>query len=103
MQVSYARGLKVTLYTPENPILHGAPAVIDEITDYGAVVKTEAAATGQFRALFGEMIPRESNGRSLAAGGGYTGDACAGCGSFRVRRNGNCTVCDDCGSTSGCS
>ena len=34
---------------------------------------------------------------------GYTGDQCTGCGSMRVRRNGACTVCDDCGQTSGCS
>ncbi len=34
---------------------------------------------------------------------GYTGEQCANCGSMRVKRNGSCTVCDDCGSTSGCS
>lgn len=34
---------------------------------------------------------------------GYTGDSCSSCGSMRLRRNGTCTVCDDCGSTSGCS
>jgi ribonucleoside-diphosphate reductase alpha chain len=34
---------------------------------------------------------------------GYTGEQCAHCGSIRVRQNGSCTVCDDCGGTSGCS
>ena len=40
---------------------------------------------------------------------GYTGDVCASsvggvvCGSMRVRKNGTCTLCDDCGGTSGCS
>lgn len=34
---------------------------------------------------------------------GYTGEQCENCGSIRVRRNGSCTVCDDCGTTSGCS
>ncbi len=34
---------------------------------------------------------------------GYTGDSCSSCGSLRVRQNGTCTVCDDCGATSGCS
>jgi ribonucleoside-diphosphate reductase alpha chain len=34
---------------------------------------------------------------------GYTGEQCAQCGSARVKRNGSCTVCEDCGSTSGCS
>jgi len=34
---------------------------------------------------------------------GYTGEQCENCGSIRVRRNGACTVCEDCGYTSGCS
>jgi ribonucleoside-diphosphate reductase alpha chain len=34
---------------------------------------------------------------------GYTGDACAECGSLKMVRNGTCTKCLDCGSTSGCS
>ncbi|MBL8838490.1 MAG: vitamin B12-dependent ribonucleotide reductase [Alphaproteobacteria bacterium] len=34
---------------------------------------------------------------------GYTGDACEGCGSMSMVRNGTCTKCLDCGSTSGCS
>lgn len=34
---------------------------------------------------------------------GYTGDTCTNCASTNVRRNGSCTVCDDCGTTSGCS
>ncbi|MEK6958074.1 MAG: LAGLIDADG family homing endonuclease, partial [archaeon] len=34
---------------------------------------------------------------------GYTGDQCGACGSMRVKRNGACTLCDDCGTTSGCS
>ncbi|HOJ02401.1 MAG TPA: vitamin B12-dependent ribonucleotide reductase [Bacteroidota bacterium] len=34
---------------------------------------------------------------------GYTGEMCGSCGSSRVKRNGTCTVCEDCGTTSGCS
>jgi ribonucleoside-diphosphate reductase alpha chain len=34
---------------------------------------------------------------------GYTGDSCGGCGSMKVKRNGSCTLCIDCGETSGCS
>ncbi|MFT4261411.1 MAG: vitamin B12-dependent ribonucleotide reductase [Candidatus Woesearchaeota archaeon] len=34
---------------------------------------------------------------------GYTGDQCANCGSLRMKRNGNCLLCDDCGTTTGCS
>ena len=47
------------------------------------------------------------NGRTArvveAKAKGYTGEQCSNCGSMRVKRNGSCTVCDDCGSTSGCS
>jgi len=34
---------------------------------------------------------------------GYTGEQCEKCGSIRVKRNGSCTVCEDCGATTGCS
>ncbi|MBI3332281.1 vitamin B12-dependent ribonucleotide reductase [Candidatus Peregrinibacteria bacterium] len=34
---------------------------------------------------------------------GFTGSACSGCGSFKMKRNGSCEVCLDCGATSGCS
>lgn len=34
---------------------------------------------------------------------GYTGEQCENCGSIRVKRNGACTVCEDCGYTTGCS
>ena len=41
--------------------------------------------------------------RAEARSKGYTGEQCSACGSMRVKRNGACTVCDDCGTTSGCS
>lgn len=34
---------------------------------------------------------------------GYTGEQCPNCGSMKVRRNGTCSVCEECGSTTGCS
>jgi ribonucleoside-diphosphate reductase alpha chain len=34
---------------------------------------------------------------------GFTGDQCNNCGSMNVKRNGACTVCMECGETSGCS
>jgi ribonucleoside-diphosphate reductase alpha chain len=34
---------------------------------------------------------------------GYTGSACSSCGSSKMKRNGSCEVCIDCGVTSGCS
>lgn len=34
---------------------------------------------------------------------GYTGDTCATCFGSRMRWAGHCQVCEDCGSSSGCS
>jgi ribonucleoside-diphosphate reductase alpha chain len=34
---------------------------------------------------------------------GFTGSICGGCGSLKMKRNGSCEVCLDCGATSGCS
>ncbi|ACF13528.1 ribonucleoside-diphosphate reductase, adenosylcobalamin-dependent [Chloroherpeton thalassium ATCC 35110] len=34
---------------------------------------------------------------------GYTGEQCPNCASMNVKQNGSCTVCEDCGMTSGCS
>ncbi len=54
-----------------------------------------------------EEIDRGGNEHELkiqiARSRGYTGDQCGACGSMKVKRNGSCTVCDDCGATSGCS
>jgi ribonucleoside-diphosphate reductase alpha chain len=33
---------------------------------------------------------------------GYTGSSCSGCGSTKMKRNGSCELCMDCGATSGC-
>ena len=34
---------------------------------------------------------------------GYTGDQCPRCSSQKMRRNGSCVVCEECGETTGCS
>lgn len=41
--------------------------------------------------------------KSAARSVGYTGNPCTNCGGWRMRRNGTCEVCDDCGTTTGCS
>lgn len=33
---------------------------------------------------------------------GYTGEYCSACGSYRMKRNGACAVCEDCGTQGGC-
>lgn len=44
-------------------------------------------------------IPEQPEG----APRGYLPDPCSFCGAFRLRRNGTCLVCSDCGETTGCS
>jgi ribonucleoside-diphosphate reductase alpha chain len=34
---------------------------------------------------------------------GYTGDQCTTCNSMRMKVSGHCMVCEDCGTTTGCS
>ncbi len=34
---------------------------------------------------------------------GFTGSICSGCGSVKMKQNGSCELCLDCGATSGCS
>ncbi len=50
------------------------------------------------------LLRDETNAKSLEAKTqGYTGDQCTECSSMRMKRNGSCTVCEDCGTTTGCS
>lgn len=116
-----ATGQVVYIHTPENPRLHGTKATVKEVTDYGALLDAPAAASRQFRAVREEMTyepplslpdeyPLEAYkghdtiiGTAIAHLRGYTGDYCQHCGGCRMRRNGNCNLCEDCGSTSGCS
>lgn len=88
-------GQPVTLNVPENPFLHGRPATIVSLEEWGAHVETPAAATGRFRALYCEM---EANPPQE----GMTGDVCDRCGSPNMQRSGTCLVCRDCGETTGC-
>lgn len=84
-------------YLGREDFLHVKP--IDEMPN-------EAKETMQ---EFNEHLPTEKSENSVVAkikvakSRGYTGEQCANCGSMKVRQNGACTVCDDCGETSGCS
>ena len=41
--------------------------------------------------------------RQVAVASGYTGDQCSNCNSMRMKVSGHCMVCEDCGTTTGCS
>jgi len=49
------------------------------------------------------FTPPASSHIETARQQGFTGSVCSGCGGVRVKRNGSCEVCLDCGATSGCS
>lgn len=49
-------GDKVVLNVPENPFVNGRRGVIKEVKDWGVFVATDAAATGEFRALWAEIL-----------------------------------------------
>ena len=76
------------------PPAPSAQTVVVEPSYTGPVYIGEAATQASAAGQSGKIDPREL---------GYTGEQCAYCQSSRVRRNGSCTVCDDCGATSGCS
>jgi len=41
--------------------------------------------------------------KAAARAQGFTGDTCSNCGSMKMKRNGSCQVCLECGTTTGCS
>ncbi|MCB9750238.1 MAG: vitamin B12-dependent ribonucleotide reductase [Myxococcales bacterium] len=61
-----------------------------------AVAAAPAASGGVATMSVGEQV-------RVARLKGYEGDACGGCGSFTMVRNGSCLKCMTCGATSGCS
>lgn len=91
-------GMEVRLNVEENIRLHGAMGIVKEITHYGAIISTLAAATGQFRAMRDEIVIEHQ----IVNGGGYTGNCCPQCGSTKMRRVGTCETCQECGSSTGC-
>ncbi|MFM8569089.1 MAG: vitamin B12-dependent ribonucleotide reductase, partial [Candidatus Kapaibacterium sp.] len=82
----------------------GTTSVAGSMTD--AVPVDYEAPTTMARDTHHESTATKTRGTSKvkeARAKGYTGEQCANCNSMRVKRNGSCTVCDDCGTTSGCS
>jgi ribonucleoside-diphosphate reductase alpha chain len=48
------------------------------------------------------MSPSEPDSRVMAKAQGFTGDTCTNCGSMKMKRNGLCMVCIECGTITGC-
>lgn len=76
----------------------------DYITNKREVVKTEEVhhhhiETKQANTTSNDKNSKLANAKTL----GYTGEQCPTCGSIRLKRNGSCMICEECGSTTGCS
>ena len=74
----------------------------------GSGVSEVPAAAGQHRKEVKSLAEKEQPGVVdtqiiQAKVQGYSGEQCENCGSMRVRQNGTCKVCEDCGMTTGCS
>ncbi|NTV99584.1 MAG: vitamin B12-dependent ribonucleotide reductase, partial [Chlorobiaceae bacterium] len=86
---------------------------VDEVpeTDSETKLKTNGVSSAQADLFEPEIVAHEQPGISAARKSqvyqakvqGYTGEQCENCGSMRVKQNGTCKVCEDCGMTTGCS
>ncbi len=50
-----------------------------------------------------DMSPAPVSTMAMAKAQGFTGDTCTNCGSMKMKRNGSCMLCIECGMTTGCS
>ncbi|OGU58682.1 MAG: ribonucleoside-diphosphate reductase, adenosylcobalamin-dependent [Ignavibacteria bacterium GWF2_33_9] len=61
----------------------------------------ENAESSQSKSNTSVMQPEFNYSEAVSLG--FTGEQCDNCGSMRVKKNGTCSVCLDCGNTTGCS
>ncbi len=91
-----------------NPVANIQSSVTALRTATALKTDLEAAATA-FNAGEIDPIPSPPPGqdaraqRQEAQMKGYTGDQCSNCNSMRMKVSGHCLVCEDCGTTTGCS
>jgi len=69
--------------------------ILDKFSNLGAVINQPVQQAVNLNNVDPEVLK--------AIKMGYTGDKCGGCGALQVKNNGTCTLCEVCGSTSGCS
>lgn len=79
----------------------GGATVFNELPENLESIERHKIAPGAKPVPAGLRNPVELSADAKAAG--YTGNMCASCFSFRLKPSGTCTVCEDCGSTTGCS
>ena len=95
---SYASGTKSKeAFAMRLPLVDEGAAVADDYllrTERKTAVEVEKAV---------EVVQETPGKLAQAKLQGFTGSICGGCGSLKMKRNGSCEVCLDCGATSGCS
>jgi ribonucleoside-diphosphate reductase alpha chain len=101
-------GAKPNLTTEHNTMVHSHNlSTIDRLlAEVGVEDKEQKEQTIAipFDANYNKNLSNQSNNSgSYAKSLGYTGEQCSNCSSIRVKRNGSCLLCEDCGTTSGCS
>ncbi|MDP7645786.1 MAG: vitamin B12-dependent ribonucleotide reductase [Candidatus Peribacteraceae bacterium] len=99
VQKAYDEGTKSKdAFAMRLPILDEGATV--QVEDRGTIVEEKTSAEIEEQVMEVEAAPTKMEIAKLQ---GFTGSICTGCGSVRVKRNGSCEVCLDCGATSGCS
>jgi len=76
------------------------------VIDEGSAAQPSFFATGPASASMSAVAEKTSSSSmkaELAKLQGYTGSLCGACSSSKMKRNGSCELCMDCGATSGCS
>ncbi len=77
--------------------------VVDEGAQAAMPTVTEETVTDQPSLLEEDEADTGASDLENAKLQGYTGSVCSSCGSTKMKRNGSCELCLDCGLTSGCS
>lgn len=78
-------------WRPDPPPLEPGP--LDYVPDEPESVQGEGS----------EPLPVPKITAEHARGLGFTGDQCTSCNSMKMKVSGHCLVCEDCGTTTGCS
>ena len=82
---------RVIPYQGSHETQHGIPPAARKVPDVSATL------------LDSERAAVPAMGRAQALQSGFTGDQCSNCNSMRMKISGHCMVCEDCGTTTGCS
>ena len=92
-----------------NPVGASSRSTVTALKTSTAYKPEPGVAPAAFNAGELDPIPSPPPGqdvgqlRAEAQMKGYTGDQCSNCNSMRMKVSGHCMVCEDCGTTTGCS